>query len=460
MDTRAFRFRPRVFERGAFDAASGGAAEALLRLADRARPVLLDSAAGWPCRFSLLAFDPVPPDPGGDLAALRELGARLVRNGGDEVPGPFHGGFAGALAYDLGVPGEGQALPDEPWGQPPIVGGLYTDFLVFDEELRTSWLVLGDEPGDGRPPVAERRAAIEAALARAPARRAPEARGPLVRHTLPDVHRARIEEVRARIARGDFYQANLAHRFTRAVAGSPEELYLALRAANPAPYMGYCRWDGERPGALCSSSPELLLELVREDGRRIARTRPIKGTAARAPDPVLDERRAEELRASEKDRAELAMIVDLERNDLGRTAKPGTVRVEEFPVLRTYERVHHLTADVIAEPREECDAWDVLAALFPGGSVTGAPKLASMDAISELEGEGRGFFCGALGFVDTRGEARFNVLIRTVLWRPGEVSFRVGGGITFSSDASLEDAETLAKASALVAAFEPEGVRA
>lgn len=242
---------------------------------------------------------------------------------------------------------------------------------------------------------------------------------------------------------------------------------LALRVRNPAPYMGYLEWDASSVaegrlarGALLSASPELLLEF---DGHT-ARTRPIKGTSARHADPARDRASAEALVASEKDRAELAMIVDLERNDLGRCARPGGVRVERFAHLESYARVHHLTADVVAEPAPGVDAFDLIAALFPGGSITGAPKLASMEAIARLEGEGRGFFTGSMGFVDARGHAAWNILIRTLVWRPtedpavraigrsepGEVSFHVGGGITWLSDAAAEERETLAKAAALI----------
>jgi para-aminobenzoate synthetase component 1 len=275
-------------------------------------------------------------------------------------------------------------------------------------------------------------------------------------------HRARIESLRARIAAGDLYQANLAHRLTLDLRGDPLDLYLRLRRVNPAPYMAFLRWDastgarGARcpDGALLSASPELLLEF---DGAR-AVTRPIKGTAAREADAGADARAANALLESAKDLAELAMIVDLERNDLGRCARPGGVRVEAFPRLETYATVHHLVADVAADVRPEVDAFDLLAALFPGGSITGAPKLASMEAIARLEGEGRGFFTGSLGFVDSRGHAAWNILIRTLVWRPrdadGEVSFHVGGGITWSSDAAAEERETSHKGAGLLRALQ------
>ena len=468
MRGRTYRFRPRVFPLSR--PPDAGALLAALR--GRRGLVALDSAAGWPRRFSLAAFDPLPVPAPARLSDLRALVARLRPAGGERPPGPFAGGFLGALSYDLGVAGEALALPRDPWGAPPIAGGLYTDFVVVEHARRRAHLVLGDEPGDGRPPLAARRDELAALLA--PATKAGgdggngadgargfEALGPLERRVPPAAYRACIEELRARIARGDLYQANLAHPFECRTRGDPLDLYLRLRRANPAPYMGFLRWEG---GALLSASPELLLEL--EPGR--ARTRPIKGTAPRADDPRRDRALAAALLASEKDLAELAMIVDLERNDLGRVAVPGSVRVEGLATLRSYAGVHHLTADVTAVPAPGVDAVRVLASLFPGGSITGAPKLASMCAIAELEREGRGFFSGSLGFIDTRGRARFNILIRTLVWRPrpsagggagaasaeGEVRYHVGGGITWSSSAAAEDEETLLKGARLAQVLE------
>lgn len=481
------KFVPRVFP----IQPCGDVGALLARLRAHRGLVALDSAAGAPRNWSLVAFDPLRavrlPDTAG---GLRAFARQLELDGGERVPGPFCGGFVGALAYDLGADGERavDCRPD-PWCSPRIVGGLYTDFIVRDERTQDAWLVLGEAPGDDRPSVSLRRHAIESALAsdavgpedgdassgdRAPS---PDERaGPLVRCTTEREHASRIERARALIAAGEFYQVNLAHRFTRAITGEPVDIYRRLRRVNPAPYMAYLAWERDTAagasrfprGALLSASPELLFEL--EAG--VARTRPIKGTAARARTSRADALAARALLASEKDRAELAMIVDLERNDLGRIARPGGVRVERFPELASYASVHHLSADVVAELREGTDAFDVLGALFPGGSITGAPKLASMAAIAALEGEGRGFFTGSLGFVDTRGQAAFNILIRTLVWRPmtcartrggprqgalvrGEISYHVGGGITWSSSAADEDRETLAKGAGLAAALEP-----
>ncbi len=440
------------------------AGEMVSRLRSRRGLVALDSAAGEPKRWSLVAFDPLsgiaPPN---GIAQVRGLLAQLEIVDGDDVPGPFRCGFVGAFAYDVGVAGERAVdVLHDPWSSPRCVGGLYVDFVVRDEISGRAWLVLGDGDLDGRADVATRRRDILALLAVPfPARTQPMPFGPLVRHTSAAEHRRRVGELRERIAAGDLYQANLAHRFTRELTGDPVDVYACLREVNPAPYMAYLAWDVELAspavrfsrGAILSASPELLLEMEGE----VARTRPIKGTARRSSDPVLDRDRATALIASAKDKAELAMIVDLERNDLGRCARAGGVHVERFPHLESYARVHHLTADVVAEIAPGLDAIDVLEALFPGGSITGAPKLAAMDAIGALEGEGRGFFTGSLGFVDTRGQACWNILIRTLVWRPieggGEVSFHVGGGVTWSSDPEAEERETLDKAAALIEAI-------
>ena len=438
---------------------------ALAALGARPGFVALDGVGAAGEAWTILGFDPLAQAPLPRRASgLGAFAAQLELHPSDEagasVPGPFHGGFLGALAYDLGPEGERMALPADPWGTPPIAGGLYVDFVVF--QARDAFLVLGDAPGDGRPPLEARRAELLHALAQPPAPPSFEALAPLERRVPPAEHRRRIEVLREWIAAGELYQANLAHPFVGRTRGRPVDLLRLLRRTSPAPHGGMLVWDEPR-GALISASPELLLEV---DGEH-AFTRPIKGTARRSADAAEDAALARALLASEKDRAELAMIVDLERNDLGRVARAGGVHVDAFPVLRSFSGVHHLTADVHARLAPGKSAADVLAALFPGGSITGAPKLRAMQAIAELEGEGRGFFTGSLGFLDTRGRASFDVLIRTFQWRPspdesdvGEIRLHVGGGITWSSRAEDEDEETLVKAARLLAALEQEALRA
>ncbi len=467
-----FRFQPRC-EPVTGEAGTLPLAVCLGRLGAGARePVLFDSAGGAPARFSLLAFDPLPPRPPSSLAGLTGFVARLEARAGDPLPEFFHGGFAGALAYELGAAAEaGLRLPGDPWGLRPLVGGLYVDFLVRDELRGETTLVLGEDPGDGRPSAGERARALRARLAQRESPQECRASGPLARLVSRAEHVRRIERARAYIGEGEIYQANLSHRLLCPVRGDPLELYLRLRVLHPAPYMGFARWD---EGALLSASPECLLEFGLEAGEPCARTRPIKGTSERGGSAAEDRASAERLLASEKDRAELAMIVDLERNDLGRIARPGSVRVGEFPGLESYATVHHLVAEVSATPREGIDAPACLAALFPGGSITGAPKLRSMEVIAELEGEGRGFAYGSLAFLDTRGRLAASLLIRTLIWRPdedergsarrgpaaGEVTLRVGGGITWGSDPEAEDEESLAKGRALFRALAGRPVEA
>lgn len=462
---------------------------AVRALAQRPGLIVLDSAGGAPRRWSLIGFDPLVDfemDPveapktladlevvlsrfeiAGDLesgcGALDASAERLARS-------PFLGGFLGALSYDLGVQGQALDLPRAHWPQPPIVGGIYGDWLLFEHGVTGSCVTLYLSDSESGDSLATRRDQIFAAfeesiLAQPESDGLGEMRGrsAALRTVSSEEHQRRVNCVRELIADGEIYQANLSHRMEAETEADALSLYLRLREVNAAPYMGFCRFHlpGSERGAIVSASPELLLELApRSSGgeARVARTRPIKGTIGRGATPHEDAALQQELMASAKDRAELAMIVDLERNDLGRIAEPGGVHVREFPALETYASVHHLVADVSARVRPELSAIDVLASVFPGGSITGAPKLRSMEVIAEQECEGRGFFTGALGMIDLRGAALFNILIRTMIHREDtdgsrRVSFHVGGGITWNSDAASEDLETLLKAEGLLRAL-------
>lgn len=452
----SFRFQPRV------EPVVGAAGELPLReLATRLGPGPLALFDGWPRGASVLGFAPLECALPRSLPGLRACMARLVPAAGDPMPAAFHGGFLGAFAYELGAAAErGLVLPSDPWRLPRLVGGLFTDFLVRDEARGATHLVLGEDPGDGRASVAERARALHRRLAQPGGVEACVSRGSLRRLVPRAEHARRIERARELIGAGEIYQANLTHRFERDVVGDPLELYGRLKRLHPAPYAGFLRWAS---GALLSVSPELLLEFGAGAHGLRARTRPIKGTASRGRDAAEDRGRVAALLASAKDRSELAMIVDLERNDLGRIAQPGGVEVLGFPSLESYASVHHLAADVVARPRPGIDALACLTALFPGGSVTGAPKLRSMEVIAELEGEGRGFAYGSLLALDTRGELVANLLIRTLIWRPrpgrgaGEITFRVGGGITWGSDPAAEEAEAEAKGVLLARALDGGG---
>ncbi len=245
------------------------------------------------------------------------------------------------------------------------------------------------------------------------------------------------------IRRGDIYQVNLSHPFIGTVSESPQNLYLRLRENNPAPFSAYLDFGR---GQILSSSPERFLKM---DQKNI-QTRPIKGTCLRTGNPLEDWRRAEALLRSVKDQAELLMITDLLRNDLGKVAEYGSVSVPELFRCEEYETVYHLVSTVEAQLRPYVSHLDTIAACFPGGSITGTPKLRAMEIIHELEPWRRGIYTGTLGYLGFNGISDFNILIRTLAHVQGQVCFHVGSGIVADSDPTLEYEETLHKARGLL----------
>lgn len=251
-----------------------------------------------------------------------------------------------------------------------------------------------------------------------------------------------VRRIQRYIGQGDVFQVNLSQRQSRKVGSSPEELYEWLRIFNPSPYMGFLRCPDFQ---LVSASPELLVE---QNGDKLA-TRPIAGTRRRGRSEEEDLRMAEELRTSEKERAEHIMLVDLERNDLGRISAFGTVKVEELMVIEYYSHVMHLVSQVEGRLAEGKDAFDVIAATFPGGTITGAPKIRTMEIIEELEPVRRGPYTGSLGWIDYNGDMEFNIIIRTMAVKDGVVHIQAGAGIVIDSDPEREYYESLNKAKAL-----------
>ena len=255
---------------------------------------------------------------------------------------------------------------------------------------------------------------------------------------------ARIKEW---IAAGHIYQANLSQAFTATVTGDLFSLYETLRDASPAPMAAYLNLDGRE---ILSSSPETFLKI---SGRGIE-TRPIKGTRPRFADPDEDRRSAYELQTSAKEIAELVMITDLLRNDLGQVCEFGSVEVTEMLQLETLAQVHHLVSTVTGTLRPETDALTALAACFPGGSITGAPKKRAMEIIRELERAPRGVYCGAIGWLGYNGESSLSIAIRTLVRTGNELVYQVGSGIVADSDPNKEYEETLHKAAGIRLAIE------
>ena len=257
-----------------------------------------------------------------------------------------------------------------------------------------------------------------------------------------------VEKVRAYIRAGDIYQANIAQRFSADLPTGFDRfaLYRRLRATNPATFGAYLELAGL---TVASSSPERFIRL---DGRHVE-TRPIKGTARRLDDPEADRAAAKALLASVKERAENVMIVDLLRNDLSRVCAPGSVAVPTLCGLETYANVHHLVSVVTGTLRDGLDALDLLEGTFPGGSITGAPKIRAMDIITEIEGDARELYCGAIGRIGFDGALDTAIAIRTVFMDETRAVLQAGGGVTLLSEPGPEYDETLAKAARVFEAF-------
>ena len=430
---------------GAYFARIGSAPGAVLL--DAGRPVATrgryDLMSAWPLAELAPSHDESAKDFFARLrAALQSLGNMQP----DEMPDlPFVGGMIGYLSYDFGRRIE--QLPhrsEADLGLPEARVGLYTWALVSDHQRRSSQLVFHPHLDEAE---RERLLALFAADEAMP--ELPPFR--LQRDFRPDLdkaqYRAALERVHGYILAGDCYQVNYTQRFRAPCSGSPWLAYQALRQACPTPFSGYLALD---EGAILSLSPERFIQMH----RRQVETRPIKGTRPRGRTPEEDAANAEALLASDKDRAENLMIVDLLRNDLGRSCTPGSVRVPELFALESYPNVHHLVSSVTGELAPDKDALDLLLGSFPGGSITGAPKIRAMQIIDELEPTRRSIYCGSLFYLDVRGELDSSITIRTLLVKDGQASCWGGGGIVADSDWEAEYEESLTKVDVLLRTLE------
>ena len=388
---------------------------------------------------------------GDPFRSLREMLRRHARPVETAGKWPFTGGAVGFLSYDLNRFIEN--LPDnaiDDIGLPDMYFGFYDAAICIDHVDGTVAVVA---------PYCEDEAAWERvdwllrcvdSASTAPTQpQCTRPAGPLHGNFTRDAYIAAVQRCKDYIAAGDIFQVNLSQRFDTAVSLAPEALYRRLRAINPAPFSCYLQFDD---CAVLSSSPERFLKVSRREGSSIwhVETRPIKGTRPRrAGDEAFNARMRRELLNSPKDNAELTMIVDLERNDLGRVCSYGTVHVTEKVVLEEYPTVYHLVATVEGDLHPGKDIVDLLKATFPGGSITGAPKIRAMEIIDELEPTKRGMYTGAIGYISFDGTADFNIAIRTILMKGKRAFFQAGGGIVADSDPQAEYDETLAKARAL-----------
>jgi para-aminobenzoate synthetase component 1 len=365
---------------------------------------------------------------------------------------PFCGGAIGYFAYDLGRRFERwEALAEDDIGMPELAIGLYDWAVVVDHAEKRSWLV-----GQGNDEKTfDHWDQLESELSASAAKQYPalQVLDSVVCNLDRDAYDDAFRKIKAHIRDGDCYQVNLTQRFSAPVVGSSWSAYERLRINNPAPYSAYLNFPF---GQVLSSSPERFLGV--RDGRVV--TRPIKGTRPRGWDEETDRSLAAELRDSEKDRAENVMIVDLLRNDLGRSCTGGSVEVTSLFEIETFANVHHLVSTVEGDLAPGRDALDVLRGSFPGGSITGAPKVRAMQIIEECEPQRRSVYCGAIGYLGFDGAMDTNIAIRTLL-RKGETIYAwAGGGIVADSDADREYQECFDKASGLLAVLSESRISA
>ncbi|MCW8943348.1 MAG: aminodeoxychorismate synthase, component I, partial [Sedimenticola sp.] len=356
---------------------------------------------------------------------------------------PFCGGAIGWFSYDLAWRIE--KLPESLKSReqlPDMVIGLYDWAVVVDHQKQRSWLV-----GEGRDPQTRKRWWSLLRLFCAPSKvvkiRTFQITSPVQTNMDRATYAAAFERIKEYIKEGDCYQVNFAQRFSASAEGDGWAAYQDLREMNPAPFSAYLKTPYAE---ILSSSPERFLKLR----DRQVETKPIKGTRPRGDSPEGDSAMAKELAMSAKDRAENLMIVDLLRNDLGRVCSSGTVKVPELFAVESYATVHHLVSTVTGELKSDQDGVGLLRACFPGGSITGAPKIRAMEIIAELEPDRRGLYCGSIGYISFDGQMDSNITIRTLVYNQGEIRCWAGGGIVHDSEVDAEYQETFDKASALL----------
>lgn len=443
----------------------------------------LDSGtdAGKLGRFSFIGWDPfmVVESKGEDIKVLTQDGTETFSGnpfiflksllsyyktepaGGDI---PFTSGCIGYFSYDLRYFIEKlPSLSADDMRIPDMLLSFYDVVFIFDNLLKKAYISSSGLPhldGAKNRERAERRLefakkrVVEARSYHMDGEERPAGEGPgfsfsrgevLSNFTREEYGKA-VKAAKEYIREGDVYQVNLSQRLTCDFDGDSFELYKTLRHMNPAPFSAYLDFENFQ---VASASPE---RFIRINGGRIE-TRPIKGTRPRGMNEAEDARLSRELLASEKDRAEHLMIVDLERNDIGRVCEYGSVMPEEFIMLETYSTVHHLVSTVTGKLKDGTDAVDCLLNCFPGGSITGAPKIRAIEIIEEIEPVKRGIYTGSIGYMDFNGNADLSIVIRTIVVKDGTAYFHAGGGIVADSDPDKEYDETMDKARAIIYAL-------
>lgn len=417
--------------------------------------VLLDS--GQPSsqrgRFDILSAWPlssITPEPNEPVDGFRQRCQTLLKQlavcqAPETSELPFTGGLLGYLTYEF----NSLAQCTEVEGLPSATVGLYDWALINDHQLQRCWLVCHpsmDEP---------RQQELVLLFTTAPAydsvasnRQAFQLTQPFQAQISAERYHSDLQRIHDYIGAGDCYQVNYTQRFSSLYQGDAWQAYLSLRERCPTPFASFIRVNQRQ--AIVSLSPERFIQ-VRQ---RQVESRPIKGTRVRGATAAEDQALADALLSSEKDRAENLMIVDLLRNDLGRYCSTGSIRVPELFSLESYPNVHHMVSSVTGTLADQYDALDLLLGSFPGGSITGAPKLRAMQIIQELEASVRSIYCGSIFYVDTRGTMDSSITIRTLLANNGEISCWGGGAIVYDSNSAEEYQESIQKVKVLMDTLE------
>lgn len=427
---------------------------------DKPQHILLESGRGG--RYNIVGLNPVAVIQGkGVKLHISESGKETIKKGNPldlmqeymekwktdynpEYP-PFQGGAMGYFSYDcIRYIEKLPSLAEDDLNIPDIYFLLFDDVFVYDQKEKVLWIITHyvDKHAEAEERLNEWKDLWTAEVPEVtmPLER-PKKKNEAVAFTEAGFMKA-VECIQEYIGNGDVFQVNLSTRQERTLQTHPLEIYTSLRKINPSPYMGYLELGDFQ---IVSASPELL---IKKQGQEVS-TRPIAGTRSRGANEQEDQDLARELIENEKERAEHVMLVDLERNDLGRVCKYGTVEVDEFMVIEKYSHVMHIVSNVRGEVEEDKDAFDLVKAVFPGGTITGAPKIRTMEIIEELEPVRRGIYTGSIGWIGYSGDTELNIVIRTLLAKDGQAHVQAGAGIVIDSNPKNEYKESLKKAIAL-----------
>ncbi|MDO6686073.1 MULTISPECIES: aminodeoxychorismate synthase component I [unclassified Agarivorans] len=381
---------------------------------------------------------------------LEELREQLFSNAQtNDTDFPFVGGAMGLWSYDLGRSLE--TLPEQitqDLNTPDMAVGFYDWALIFDHEKQQTTLIQWHDLGDQIQAEARlKERALWLSIQTCQETPAFNLSSSWRCNTSQAEYQAKFAQVQRYLLSGDCYQINLTQRFEASYQGSELDAYQRLIAANQAPFSAFMRLP---QSCVLSVSPERFISL--KQGQ--IETKPIKGTRPRSSDLILDKQLADELKAAEKDQAENLMIVDLLRNDIGRVAKPGSVSVPKLFDIESFPAVHHLVSTIRAELAEQYSAEQLLAACFPGGSITGAPKIRAMQIIEELEANRRNAYCGAIGYISANGDMDTNITIRTLVCENQKIYCWAGGGVVVDSNVDSEYQEIFDKLSRILPVLE------